>query len=141
MGARIGALILRLADHAKSRDNNFTLLRFIAAMMVIFAHSFSALQIPWFHDIFLDRFGRNIGEIALDMLFVTSGVLVTPSLVKRGLIEFLWARGLRLYPAMWLMLPVTVLFLAPMLTSLPARDYYTSHATWDYLWKCGTIVG
>jgi len=63
----------------------------------------------------------------LDMLFVTSGFLVTASLVVRqDLIAYLWARILRVYPGMWVMLVLTVFVLAPALTSLPRDDYYTS---------------
>ena len=59
------------------------------------------------------------------MFFVTSGFLVTGSLVNRGdLVAFLWARALRIYPALWVMLGLTVFVLAPALTALPLADYF-----------------
>jgi peptidoglycan/LPS O-acetylase OafA/YrhL len=74
--------------------------------------------------------------MALDGLFVTSGFLVTASLFQRGdLNHFLWARGLRLYPGLWVCLPLTVFVLAPLLTTLPAKDYYASKETWTYFWR------
>ena len=43
--------------------------------------------------------------MGLDALFVTSGFLVTASLANRGdLISFFWARALRVYPGLWVML-------------------------------------
>ena len=86
-------------DYAVGRDNNFTLLRFSAAMTVLFAHSVAALGLPPSSRVLLQRIGFSLGEMGLDMLFVTSGFLVTASLVNRqDLIGYLWARALRVYP-------------------------------------------
>ena len=43
----------------------------------------AALGLPWIPDVFLAGSGRTCGEAALDMLFVTSGFLVTASLLLR----------------------------------------------------------
>ena len=132
---------MRLSDYARSRDNNFTLLRLLAAFTVVLYHSGPALGIDG-RDLIYDYVGREVGEMALDMLFVTSGFLVTASLFNRGdLNHFLWARALRLYPALWLMLPVTVFVLGAALTTLPVKDYLTSQTTWEYARKGATIVG
>ncbi len=132
----------RLSDYAVGRDNNFTLLRFSAAMTVLFAHSVSALGLPPEREFFYQRIGFSLGEMGLDMLFVTSGFLVTASLLSRqDLIGYLWARVLRVYPALWVMLILTVFVLAPALTSLPRAEYYASAQTWDYFRKCATLIG
>ena len=70
---------MRLSEYARSRDNNFTLLRLLAAFAVVLAHSWSVLGIDG-RDFAYDYVGREIAEMALDMLFVTSGFLVTASL-------------------------------------------------------------
>jgi peptidoglycan/LPS O-acetylase OafA/YrhL len=132
---------MRLSEYARSRDNNFTLLRLLAAFTVVLYHSWSALGIGG-RDFAYDYVGREIAEMALDMLFVTSGFLVTASLFNRGdLTHFLWARALRLFPAMWLMVPLTVFVLAPALTTLPVKDYLESPTTWEYVRKTATVVG
>ena len=129
-----------ISDYAVGKDNNFTLLRLLAAALVVFTHSLAALGRPWVADAFLAGFGRTYGEAALDMLFVTSGFLVTASLLLRpNLIEFYWARLLRLYPGLWVMLIVTTFGLAPFVTTLPLREFFSSRMTWDYLWKCATL--
>src|SRR5208337_3257121 len=106
----------------------------LAALIVVVFHSGPILGLAADgRDFIFDHFGRSLGEMALDMLFVTSGFLVTASLFNRGdLTAFLWARALRLYPGLWVMLPLTVFILAPAVTSLPLADYYDSHQTWDY---------
>jgi len=134
---------MRLSEYARSRDNNFTLLRLLAALIVVVFHSGPILGLAADgRDFVFDHVGRSVGEMALDMLFVTSGFLVTASLFNRGdLNHFLWARALRLYPALWLMLPLTVFLLAPALTTLSLTDYFASKTTWDYFAKGATVVG
>lgn len=132
--------MMRISDYAVGKDNNFTLMRLVAAVSVVFTHSVAVLGLPWIPDVFLAGFGRTYGEAALDMLFVTSGFLVTASLLLRpNLIEFYWARLLRLYPGLWVMLLVTTLGLAPFVTTLPLREFFSSHQTWEYVWKCSTL--
>ncbi|MBV9288158.1 MAG: acyltransferase [Hyphomicrobiales bacterium] len=133
---------MRISEYARGRDNNFTLLRLLASLTVVLYHSGPALGVGLGREFLFDFVGRRFVEMALDMLFVTSGFLVTASLFNRGdLNHFLWARALRLYPALWLMLPLTVFLLAPALTTLPLADYFTARATWDYLVKGATIIG
>ena len=133
---------MRLSDYAVGRDNNFTLLRFSAAMTVLFAHSVAVLGLPPDSEFFYKRIGFSLGEMGLDMLFVTSGFLVTASLVVRqDLIAYLWARILRVYPGLLVMLVLTVFVLAPALTTLPYGDYYASPMTWEYFRKCATLIG
>ena len=111
---------MRLSEYARSRDNNFTLLRLIAALTVVLAHSGPMLgRGPPEQNFLLAYVARDFGPIALDWLFVTSGFLVTASLFQRGdLNHFIWARALRLYPALWLCLPLTVFILAPALSTM-----------------------
>ena len=133
---------MRLSEYAVGRDNNFTLLRFSAAMTVLFAHSVAVLGLPPEREFFFNRLGFSLGEMGLDMLFVTSGFLVTASLVVRqDLIAYLWARILRVYPGLLVMLVLTVFVLAPALTTLPYGDYYASPLTWEYFRKCATLLG
>ncbi len=133
---------MRLSHYAVGRDNNFTLLRLAAAMTVLFAHSIGALGLPPDTEPVFRRVGFSLGEMGLDALFVTSGFLVTASLADRGdLVSFFWARALRVYPGLWVMLVLMVFVLAPALTTLPLPDYYASETTWTYFAKCATLIG
>jgi peptidoglycan/LPS O-acetylase OafA/YrhL len=133
---------LRLSEYAVGRDNNFNLIRLLAALSVIFSHSVAILGLPSEREFFFDRLGLSLGEMAVDVFFVTSGFLVTSSLVnRRNLIAFLWARVLRIYPALWVMLALTVFALAPALTSLPPAEYLRAPKTYEYFVKCATLLG
>ena len=133
---------VRLSDCAKGRDNNFNLIRLAAALAVLFSHSVAVLGLPSQREFFFDHLGLSLAEMAVDVFFVTSGFLVAGSLVNRGdVIAFLWARALRIYPALWAMLVLTVFVLAPALTTLPLADYFASPKTHDYFAKCATLIG
>ncbi len=133
---------MRLSRYTVGRDNNFTLLRFSAAMTVLFAHSIAVLGLPAETEIFYSRLGFSLGEMGLDMLFVTSGFLVTASLIgRKDVIAYLWARALRVYPGLWTMLVIAVFGLGPALTTLPLADYFHSPKTWEYFVKCATLIG
>ena len=133
---------MRLSDYAVGRDNNFNLIRFLAALSVLFGHSVGVLGLPSSYEFFFDHLGLSLAEMAVDVFFVTSGFLVTASLINRGnLIAFLWARVLRIYPALWVMLALTVFVLAPALTTLPLADFLSAPKTWDYFAKCATLIG
>jgi len=132
----------RLSDYAVGRDNNFNLIRLLAALAVLGGHSVAVLGLPSSREFFFDHLGLSLAEMAVDVFFVTSGFLVTGSLVNRGeVIAYLWARALRIYPAIWAMLVLTVFVLAPALTALPAADYFASPKTHDYFIKCATLIG
>jgi peptidoglycan/LPS O-acetylase OafA/YrhL len=132
----------RLSEYAVGRDNNFNLIRLTAALSVLAGHSVAVLGLPSSREFFFDHLGLSLAEMAVDVFFVTSGFLVTGSLVNRGeVIAYLWARALRIYPAIWVMLLLTVFLLAPALTTLPLADYFASPKTHDYFAKCATLIG
>jgi peptidoglycan/LPS O-acetylase OafA/YrhL len=140
-GLRLGPAA-RLSDYAVGRDNNFNLIRLAAALSVLGGHSVAVLGLPSSREFFFDHLGLSLAEMAVDVFFVTSGFLVTGSLVNRGeVIAYLWARALRIYPAIWVMLILTVFVLAPALTTLPPADYFASPKTHDYFVKCATLIG
>jgi peptidoglycan/LPS O-acetylase OafA/YrhL len=85
---------------SKGRDNNLNLLRFLAAGLVIYAHSFGITG-NIAREPFFAAFGIGIGDIAVDVFFVVSGFLIAKSFLAKPLHVFLWARAMRIYPALW----------------------------------------
>ena len=124
----------RLADFAHGRDNNYHLLRLLAASAVLFSHSFplssgesggEPLRVP---------FGCTPGSIAVDLFFLISGLLVTISLVRRNSgIDFVRARFFRIWPGLTVTLLLTVFVIGPVFTALPTATYFETFATWRYL--------
>ena len=67
--------------------------------------------------------------------------LVTSSLLNRqSIIEFFWARVLRIFPALFVMLSLTAFVLGPLFTTLPLSSYFLDQKTTGYLIKCAVLV-
>ena len=131
---------MKLSHFTEGKDNNFNLIRMVAAVVVLVEHSF-ALAIG-FADARPFRISSSIdmSSLAVDVFFVTSGFLVTSSLLRRQHpIEFVWARVLRIYPALLVMQFLTVFGLGLCFTTLPWTSYLASYDTFKY-WVKGSIL-
>ena len=128
-----------LATLSTGRDNNLNLLRFTAATAVVYAHSFGVTS-RTSDEIFYSIYGIGLGDIGVDAFFVVSGFLVAKSFCSKDLRQFIWARIMRIYPALWvsslLFVAVVGLFLSP----LPAIEFWSRHDTFLYLIKNATML-
>lgn len=132
---------MTLADFTQGRDNNFHLIRAVAALAVLVTHSFALTFGSVEAEPLYTTYGVTLGTFAVDIFFIVSGLLVAASLMLRqNLIEFFWARFLRIYPALWVMLLLTVFGLGLWFTRFSTWDYLTDRMTWSYLLKCGTLI-
>ncbi|MGF6772813.1 peptidoglycan/LPS O-acetylase OafA/YrhL [Paraburkholderia sp. GAS199] len=130
-------------SHALSRKgNNFDLVRLLAAVAVVYGHSY-LLQAPdgttdWVRNALgFDGFGA-FGVYAF---FLMSGILVTASFDRqRSVPRFAALRIARIWPAVAGGSLVSVFILGPLFTTLPLRDYFASGITWANLDNFATIV-
>lgn len=130
-----------LADVAHGKDNNFNLIRFIAAGSVLISHSVVLATGAAADEPGREVLGMSLGGIAVHVFFFSSGFLVTASLLnRRSAVAFAWARGLRVLPALWIMLILCGLVLGPLLTTSPLGDYFASPRLWNFLLRGGTLV-
>lgn len=120
-----------------NRTNNFDLFRLIAALMVMFSHSFSQitsgpveLLYKWTgHRYFFSSLGLMI-------FFSISGYLVTMSLLLTDSVKkYAWKRFLRIYPAYIVVTLLIVFLLGPFFTTFPLSRYFSSQLTWKYLYQ------
>ena len=133
---------MTINDRMGGRDNHFNLIRFLAALAVLVTHSFALSSGKSENEPLWTTYGMTLGSIAVDVFFVTSGFLVCNSLVSRqNLLEFAAARALRILPALWVVLAITVLLVGPSLTTLTLVDFARSHETWRYVIKNATMFG
>ena len=120
-----------LGSAARGRDNNFNVVRFIAAGLVLVSHSWPLTGTPGEP---LERIaGFSLGHLGVDMFFVVSGFLVTGSLFARNsLRSFLRARALRIFPALVVCAFGTAFGIGPLVTHLPVARYLTMWNTWRF---------
>ncbi|MFT6247890.1 MAG: peptidoglycan/LPS O-acetylase OafA/YrhL [Cognaticolwellia sp.] len=120
----------------ESRDNNFNLIRFVAAFGVLFSHSFSLALGSSETEPFKQLFGMSFGQIAVDIFFISSGFLIANSLfVKKNLANFLWARFLRIYPGLFAAVIFCVFFVGLYFTSYPVEQYLMNPQIYIFIAK------
>jgi peptidoglycan/LPS O-acetylase OafA/YrhL len=128
----------RLSDY-RGRDNNFNLIRFLAATSVIWTHAFG-IQGEVGHEPLNEVFGISAGEIGVNVFFVLSGYLVSKSWTGKSWQEFAWARCMRIFPALWVSTIVLVFLVAAWFTSEPALQFLTSRSTASFVARNVTII-
>ncbi|MCL2457517.1 MAG: acyltransferase [Desulfobulbus sp.] len=132
---------MRLADYTQGRDNNFNLIRIAAAFSVLTSHSFPLALGPNAVEPIADILGMSLGMIAVDVFFFTSGFLVTASLLTRQNVkQFVWARVLRIYPALIVVVLLSVFGLGLFFTTQPTRAYLADAKIYEYVLKCSTLI-
>lgn len=120
---------------ADNKKNNFNLIRFIAALLVLYVHSYGLLGLlphkggqPFAYFIYL------LGNVGVDLFFLVSGFLITRSYLSRqNVTAFLWARFLRIYPALIVAIVFTVCIIGFLDTDLSPKDYFLHQQTWSYI--------
>ena len=134
---------LQVALDARGRANNFTLLRLVAALAVVYGHSFEiARPAPGQADLIALTLRETwAGEMGVWIFFVISGFLVTKSWTERqDIVAFAKARALRLFPALLTMLVLLVLVLGPALSALSPAAYFRAPGTYGFLIWNGSLA-
>ncbi|TWI54783.1 peptidoglycan/LPS O-acetylase OafA/YrhL [Pseudomonas duriflava] len=130
-----------VGDFVKGKDNNLNLIRIIAALTVLMSHSFALSTGTPQAEPLRHSLGMTLGDMAVDIFFITSGFLIVKSLISRAnIIDFIWARVLRVLPGLAVMLVVTVLGLGLYFTRFPVLSYLFHPETWIYLLKNTSLL-
>ena len=134
---------LKAAVDGRPRANNFSLLRLLAALAVVYGHSFEVTRpAPGQVDLVWRALGETwSGELGVWVFFVISGFLIAKSWVERqDIVAFAAARFLRLLPALLVMLCLVTFVLAPTFTSLSWLDYLEQRGTYRFLFWNGSLL-
>ncbi len=129
-GKILGMHVVTLADASAGADNNFNLIRLLAAWAVIYGHS-HALTVGSGDDfVFKLLQFKFSGGIAVDVFFVISGFLIAASLERNRLSSFLISRAIRIFPALLACIALTAFVIGPLITT--ANDYWHHPEVWQY---------
>ena len=114
--------------------NNFDFLRLIFAIFVIVSHSYpisgADITTGWMHK--LTDGQVELSYIGVRGFFIISGFLIFQSLVRsRNVLDYYWKRILRLFPALFVVLVLTVM-LGPLVYESPI-PYFKNHDVLTYL--------
>lgn len=122
--------IHRLADFDLGRDNNFNLIRLVAALSVFVSHT------PLFTG-GMDSVSREmwlLGRVSVWTFFAISGYLIAASFLRSQTVgAFAVARCLRIFPALAACILMTVFVVGPASTNLPTVEYLTSIETYRFI--------
>lgn len=119
----------------RRKSTNLQFLRFIAALAVLFCHSFSIVEGKidgeWIYK--LTGGQLDFGVLAVCIFFFFSGFLVLKSLdrLKTGS-QYFRARAVRLFPPLWFV-TIPVIIICSMFSSLGPAAYFRAPGTWKYL--------
>ena len=128
-----------IATLAVGRDNNFNLLRMIAATGVLVSHAYPIALGPGAAQPFSQTLGITLGTVCVYVFFAISGFFIARSFDRaRSRADFLRARALRLFPALVVVLLLTVLggaalTLEPAAYWMAAPEYFVRNATLFFL--------
>ncbi|TMV64846.1 acyltransferase, partial [Thioclava sp. BHET1] len=124
----------RLGQCARGRDNNFNLIRIIAAGAVLISHAWPITGGSGTVEPLESWTGYRLGTLAVIVFFSISGFLIAASAERaRATSAFVTARMRRIFPAFAFSILLSGLLLGPMVTILPPATYLFSAELWRFL--------
>jgi len=113
----------------KEHQNNFSFLRLVGAILVIYGHSF-----PITKNTSPNFYIETVQILGIDIFFIISGYLITKSwLSDPHVIRYAIRRFLRIFPALFAVVLVSVFIIGPLFTTLSLITYFKHPYTREYL--------
>jgi peptidoglycan/LPS O-acetylase OafA/YrhL len=125
--------IARLSDVENGRDNNLNVIRFLLASMVILNHSYVSMGLYSSEPMHRWIASLGLGSVAVYGFFFISGYLILKSALNRSPEDFIAARVLRIFPGLIVTVLLCVFLVGPLISTVSAREYFSSPLTWSYL--------
>jgi peptidoglycan/LPS O-acetylase OafA/YrhL len=124
-----------LRDVLDPQQNNFTLLRLLAALAVVVSHAVFLKSGNKADEIFAGSSVYVLGDHAVNVFFVLSGLTVAASLDRsKDIVSFLVARMLRIFPALIVCTAFLVIF-GIVIADCSAFEYLTDTRVITYALK------
>ncbi|MFK5598968.1 acyltransferase family protein [Methylobacterium sp. HMF5984] len=122
-----------VADALARPHNGFSGLRLALALAVVVSHAFSVTNGNALDEPLARATGFTLGEHAVNGFFAVSGFLVTMSFDRRGLVDYLIARTLRILPGLVAATLVVALVLGAAMSTLPLGEYLRDGGVWRFV--------
>jgi peptidoglycan/LPS O-acetylase OafA/YrhL len=116
-----------LAELMPGKRNNFTMIRFVLASLVLFGHSFPIVGQGSDPISVSFLFPRTwLGQFAVALFFAISGFLIAKSATDSNLRDFLIKRFFRIMPALYFFLLISLFVIGPILNYGSIFEYSTA---------------
>lgn len=134
----------------REKENNFAVIKFVAAILVIFSHAFPiALGSKKVDPISHFTGGQiSLGNFAVCIFLLISGFFITKSMIKVGKgWPFLKKRIMKIVPPLFLVVFFTAFLIGPFVTNVSFVKYITDPSPYMYvikntiLWTEHHIIG
>ena len=126
----------RLGTILEPSKNSFSFLRLVMASLVLISHTYLFTYGTSSAEPLTAWTGHSLGEHAVQVFFILSGLMVAQSFERsRGIADFAAARILRIFPALIVCVVLTAMLLGPAVSRLSLSDYFSGAALPLYLVK------
>ena len=119
-----------LKDACINKKNNLNFIRLIAAILVVYMHSFSISLGDEAGDVIgmLTMGKEYAGGLAVDIFFIISGFLICKSFDNsKSIVQYIKARFLRIWPLLFVVVILLTFVMGPLVTSYKVSHYFFSN--------------
>lgn len=131
---------MEISRFTNNTDNNFNLIRFLAAFLVLYSHSYPLFGFNFMGPV-EQFFGKSWGSFAVHIFFITSGFLIMGSFKRNdNTMSFILSRILRIYPGLIVSIFVCVFVFGIINTTVGYKIYLKDQSIWDFLYYNSLLV-
>lgn len=133
-----------ISSALRGHDNALGLIRLVLALAVLVSHTWPLGGFGHDPGSGISRGQTTLGGLSVAGFFAISGYLITKSGMSADVMQFLWRRVLRIFPAFLLMLLLAALVLGPVIWTLDGHafaDYFarSGASPWHYIGSNWTL--
>ena len=107
--------VISLGQALNGHNNALGLIRLLLASLVIVDHAFPLGGFGKDPFWYVTHGQASLGSLAVAGFFAISGYLIAKSGMSGDVVQFMWKRTLRIFPAYWVVLLFTAFIVAPLL--------------------------
>ncbi|KXX70416.1 acyltransferase family protein [Flammeovirga sp. SJP92] len=115
-------------------NNSLNPIRHFLASFIIITHSYTLLGSPKKDILYrLTNHQLSLSSFAVNAFFAISGCLIFKLLDKlESIIDYIKKKCFRIFPALWVMLLISVFIIAPFFSESSSEEHYQNKSVWIY---------